>query len=266
MADVTQVNEKKIQFKEKSEPVQYRRRSHPIRNAALSIICALIAAGLLAGCFCGVRKVYVEGNSLYTGQEIADLVVPTEYSDDLIYKIRHNVIFLSLLSALPGSNNIPFVKKVNVRPAGYDSVRIAVEEKQLDGYIPYANRNLYFTSDGIVQEISSLTVTGVTYVSGLDVSEAAVGGKIQAEDEDKLVLLLDALQTMKKYNLNADSLLIADNNSIALFFDRVEVDIGRSDYELKISKISQIMPYLDDRSGVIDLTNYNSADENIILK
>lgn len=265
MADMAQVRNKNM-MSDKENPVHNSRNRHPVRNAVLTVICIMIAAIVLAGFLCGIRKVYVEGNSLYTKQEVAEFVIPTEYSDSIEYKIRHNVFFLSFFSLLPASNRIPFVNKVTVRPTGYDSVKITVDEKQLDGYIPYANRNLYFDSDGIVQEISSLTVTGVTYVSGLDVSEASVGEKIAAEDETRLDRLLDAVQTLQKYDLSADSILIAENNSIALFFDRIEVDIGRSGYELKISKISQIMPYLEGRSGVIDLTNYNSSDENIILK
>lgn len=250
----------------KEESALQSRRAHPVIGAIFAAGCILIVLAVSIYYLCGISEVYVEGNSLYTKEEIADYVVPTEYSDSLHYKLRHNVVFLSFLSLLPGSNRIAFVESVKVRPVGYNSVRIAVEEKELDGYIPYAGRNIYFTADGIAQEISPMTVTGVTYISGLDISDVVVGRKIQSEDENKLAQLLEAMQTLAKYDLKADSLLIADNGNIGLFFDRVEIDIGRSDYELKISKISQIYPYLEGRSGTIDLTNYDSAEENIILK
>jgi hypothetical protein len=51
-----------------------------------------------------------------------------------------------------------------------------------------------------------------------------------------------------------------------MYMGEIKVILGRSDFELKISKIAQILPYLEGRSGTINMTNYTSSDQNIILK
>ena len=79
-------------------------------------------------------------------------------------------------------------------------------------------------------------------------------------------MVLEVLQTLKKYDLKADCTALTKAGNIAIYFDEIKVQLGKTDFELKISKISQIYPYLEGRSGTIDLTNYTSADENIILK
>ena len=225
------------------------------------LVVALIAGGLGAVWWkCPVTNVYVRGNSYYTSQEIAEQVIR---DDSILY---HNSVFLMLRYMLPGTPPIPFEEKVSVRLLGPETVVIDVQDKEMAGYIPYAGRNLYFDADGIVKESSPLTVRGVTYVKGLDVSEANFGERIKSEDEGVLELLLTALGTIRKYEISADSILIDSSGSITLYFDEIKIMIGRTDYELKISKIAQIMPYMTGRSGTIDMVNYSSADESIILR
>ena len=56
------------------------------------------------------------------------------------------------------------------------------------------------------------------------------------------------------------------SHHVTMYLDQIKVQLGRTDFELKISKIAQIYPYLEGRNGTINMTNYSSSDENIILK
>ena len=237
-----------------------KKRGH--RKLWIALLVVLLIAGGLGAVWwkCPVTNVYVRGNSYYTSEEIAEKVIR---DDNILYR---NSVFLMLRYMLPGTPPIPFEEKVSVRLLGPETVVIDVLDKEMAGYIPYAGRNLYFDADGIVKESSPLTVRGVTYVKGLDVSEANFGERIKSEDEGVLELLLTALGTIRKYEISADSILIDSSGSITLYFDEIKILIGRTDYELKISKIAQIMPYMDGRSGTIDMVNYSSADESIILR
>ena len=235
------------------------KRGH--RKLWVALLIVLIVAGACAAIWweCPVSKVYVQGNSYYTSEEIAEQVIR---SDNPLY---HNSVFLWARYLLPGPT-IPFEESVRVGLIDPQTVLIKVKDKPLAGYIPYGGRNLYFDASGIVQESSPLTVRGVTYIKGLDISEAERGHRIGSPETAALDQLLDALQTLRKYEISADSILVDDAGSITLYFDEIKVMIGRSDYELKISKIAQIISYLQGRSGTIDMTNYSSADENIILR
>ena len=224
----------------------------------VSAIIAAVVFGLGFGCT--VRKVYVRGNSLYTSEEIAEKVI----SDDS--RLRHNTVFLTALYMTPFAPQIPFEESVRVSPVSYDEIRITVKDMDIGGFIPYTGRNLYFSPDGIIKEITPLVLKNATFVTGISVTEAEKGQKMTADNETGLAMVLDILQTLKKYDLKADCVALTKAGNIVIYFDEIKVQLGKTDFELKLSKISQIYPYLEGRSGTIDLTNYTSADENIILK
>ena len=224
----------------------------------VSAIIAAVVFGLGFGCT--VRKVYVRGNSLYTSEEIAEKVI----SDDS--RLRHNTVFLTALYMTPFAPQIPFEESVRVSPVSYDEIRITVKDMDIGGFIPYTGRNLYFSPDGIIKEITPLVLKNATFVTGISVTEAEKGQKMTADNETGLAMVLDILQTLKKYDLKADCVALTKAGNIVIYFDEIKVQLGKTDFELKLSKISQINPYLEGRSGTIDLTNYTSADENIILK
>jgi cell division protein FtsQ len=204
--------------------------------------------------------VYVKGSTLYTSQEIAERVI----SDDS--QLRHNTVFLTILYHTPLAPKIPFVERVDVKPESFDTITITVKDKKMAGYIPYGGRNIYFSADGITLENSPLTVKGVTYVTGVTLNEAEVGLPLSSEDPQGLSLVLDALKILRKYEIKPESVVLTQSGSVTMFIGDVKVILGRSDYELKIAKIAQILPYLEGRKGTIDLTNYTSSDQNIILK
>ena len=242
------------------EELEEERRSTKIWLRFLLV--SLLAAGLVGGLFygCTVRNVYVKGSTLYTSQEIAERVI----SDDS--QLRHNTVFLTILYHTPLAPKIPFVARVDVKPESFDTITITVKDKKMAGYIPYGGRNIYFSADGITLENSPLTVKGVTYVTGVTLNEAEVGLPLSSEDPQGLSLVLDALKILRKYEIKPESVVLTQSGSVTMFIGDVKVFLGRSDYELKIAKIAQILPYLEGRKGTIDLTNYTSSDQNIILK
>ena len=221
----------------------------------------LIAATVSVVYFgCTVRTVHVTGNSLYTSEEIAEMVI----SDDT--QLRHNSVFLAALYMTPFAPQIPFEERVRVEIEAYDTINIVVKDMDIAGFIPFAGKNLYFSADGIVLENSPLTIRNATFVTGVSITEAEKGKKIAAENQAGLDLVLEALSILRKYDLKAESVVLGKTGSVILSLDQIKVQLGRTDYELKISKIAQLYPYLEGRSGTINMTNYSSSDENIILK
>ena len=224
----------------------------------VSAVIAGVVCGLSFGCT--VKKVYVSGNSLYTSEEIAEQVI----SDDSF--LRHNTVFLTALYMTPFAPQIPFEESVKVSLESYDAIRITVKDMDIGGFIPYTGRNLYFSPGGIILESSPLVVKNATFVTGISVTEAEKGRKMAADNELGLSMVLEALQTLRKYDMKVDCIALTKAGNIGMYFDLIKVQLGKTDFELKISKISQIYPYLEGRSGTIDMTNYTSADQNIILK
>ena len=226
-----------------------------------TLIILLIAIGVTAIYYtCTVRTVHVSGNSLYTSEEIARYVI----SDDT--QLRHNSVFLTALYLTPLAPKIPFEEHVSVALESYDTIRITVKDMELTAFVPYGGKNLYFSENGVVQEISPLTVKGTTFVTGLTIMKAEKGKEIESENSTGLESVLDVLQILSKYEMKADCIVLGKTGNVTFYLGRVKIQLGRNDFDLKISKIAQIYPYLQGRKGTIDMTNYSSSDENIILK
>lgn len=226
-----------------------------------TLFILLIAIGITAIYYtCTVRTVHVSGNSLYTSEEIARYVI----SDDT--QLRHNSVFLAALYMTPFAPGIPFEESVSVALESYDTIRITVKDMELTAFVPYGGKNLYFSENGIVQEISPLTVKGTTFVTGLTIMKAEKDRRIESENTTGLESVLDVLQILSKYEMKADCIVLGKTGNVTFYLGRVKIQLGRNDFDLKISKIAQIYPYLQGRKGTIDMTNYSSSDENIILK
>ena len=237
-------------------------KAESLKAWLLFLLVSAVIAGVVCGLSfgCTVKKVYVSGNSLYTSEEIAEQVI----SDDSF--LRHNTVFLTALYMTPFAPQIPFEESVKVSLESYDAIRITVKDMDIGGFIPYTGRNLYFSPGGIILESSPLVVKNATFVTGISVTEAEKGRKMAADNELGLSMVLEALQTLRKYDMKVDCIALTKAGNIVMYFDLIKVQLGKTDFELKISKISQIYPYLEGRSGTIDMTNYTSADQNIILK
>lgn len=219
-----------------------------------TILVMLIAAAITAVYFtCNVKTVRVTGNTLYTSREIAEQVI----SDDT--QLRHNSVFLAALYMTPWAPKIPFVESVRVSLDSPDSITITVRDMDIAGYIPYAGKNLYFSADGIVLENSPLTIRNAAFVTGLTITKGEIGSRMEAENAAGLDLVLSALEILRKYDLHTESIYLGKTGGVTMYLDQIKVQLGRTDFELKISKIAQIYPYLEGRSGTINMTNYSSS-------
>ncbi len=226
-----------------------------------TLFVLLVAAAITVIYFtCTVRTVHVRGNSLYTGEEIAEQVI----SDDS--QLMHNSVFLTALYMTPWAPKIPFEESVKVSLNSYDEITITVKDMDIAGFIPYAGKKLYFSADGVVLENSPLTVKGATFVTGLSITGAEIGTKMTSDNEVGLGMVLEVLEILRKFQIETDCVVLTKSGSIVMYMGEIKVMLGRSDFELKISKIAQLIPYLEGRSGTINMTNHTSSDQNIILK
>ena len=81
-------------------------------------------------------KIYVDGNTHYTNQQIIDIVMDGPLGD--------NSVVLSLKYKNKKITDVPFVDAITVEVVSSDSIRIRVFEKALAGYVKYLDRYIYF--------------------------------------------------------------------------------------------------------------------------
>ncbi|MCI8375114.1 MAG: FtsQ-type POTRA domain-containing protein [Lachnospiraceae bacterium] len=230
------------------------RSKRPLIAAILSILLALTL--ILAATVFQIRDIEVTGNSHYSAQEIIDKVITDNYT--------RNSLYLYFKYQYLDTEEIPFVDKIEVSLLSPGKVKLRVYEKSIVGYVNYMGANLYFDKDGIVVESSSEITEGIPCISGLKFDSLALYQKLNVADDSIFQRILDITQLVKKYELAPDRIEFGANDSLTLYFDQVQVALGNSgSLDEKISRLYELYPDLEGRSGVFRMENYTEDSKFI---
>ena len=136
------------------------------RRRKIGLTAALILLMLLAIAFLIVWKVFtvenvvVEGNELYSSEQIEQLVLNDEYS--------WNSLYVLLKYRIRDTGKVPFVDTMEVTLDDPHTVHVLVYEKGILGcfYIDAIGQYAYFDKDGFVVETSSDEIEDVPKITG----------------------------------------------------------------------------------------------------
>ncbi len=235
-----------------------RKRKFKIRYfVIIGILIFLIAAGvgMLILSKYKVRTIYVEGNTHYTDAQIIDMVMES--------RLDYYSIYLSLKYKNKEIADIPFVQEMDIKILSRDTIKIMVYEKSIAGYVEYLGRFMYFDKDGIVVESSSERTGGIPQVSGLTFESVMLYEKLPVEDDSVFNSVLSITKLLSKYELMADRIYFS-GNEMTLYFGNVRVELGTSEYiDEKVTRMHYILPELSGKSGVLDMRDYQSTEDNV---
>jgi len=202
-----------------------------------------------------VRTIYVEGNTHYTDAQIIDMVMES--------RLDYYSIYLSLKYRNREIEDIPFVQEMSIKILSRDTIKIMVYEKSLAGYVEYLGRLMYFDKDGIVVESSAERMGGIPQVSGLTFDSVQLYEKLPVEDDSVFNGILSITKLLSKYELMADRIYF-DDDEMTLYFGTIRVALGTSDYiDEKVTQMHYILPELSGKSGVLDMRDYQTAEDNV---
>ncbi len=225
----------------------------------LFVLIAALGTGLYIYNNYTVVNAYVDGNAHYTDQEILDMIMTG--------KLDKNSMYLSLKYRNKDITGIPFVEKMDVEVLSPDTIRINVYEKAVAGYVKYLDRYIYFDRDGIVVETSEMASDDVPLVLGLEFNYVVLHEKLPVENEEVFAEILDITQLLTKYDLGVDKIFFDSEYRIYLYFDSVEVSLGTNEnIDEKIIQLQYILPKLEGKSGVLEMSDYNSNTQNITFE
>ena len=237
-----------------------RKKRRKIGLYILLILILLIAAGvfIVMNVFT-VENVVVEGNELYSSTQIENMVLNDEYS--------WNSLYVDLKYRFVDIGEVPFVDTMEVSLDNPHTVHIKVYEKGMLGYL-YINsigQNSYFDKDGFVVETSMEVIDCVPKITGISCEEVVLYEKLQLENSDILLDLLNLTQTLKKYNLLPDEIQYDSNMEPVLYYGTIQVKIGSEDnLSQKVVRLSIILPQLDGLSGTLHLETWTPETTDII--
>lgn len=207
-----------------------------------------------------VEKVVVEGNELYSDEQIKSLVLNDEYS--------WNSLYVDLKYHFLDVGEVPFVDTMEVSLDDPHTLRISVYEKGILGYLYISSigQNAYFDKDGFVVETSTDTIEGVPKISGVECNEVVLYEQLPLENGKVLKKLLTLTQTLNKYGLLPEEIHYDSSLNPTLTYGTISVVLGDETYlTQKVVRISSILPQLAGLNGTLHLETWTPDTTDIIF-
>lgn len=150
--------------------------------------------------------------------------------EKLKYNIGKNIFTLDYNEIEKEIKSNPYVQEVKIRKKGINSININVTENKIAFYLISNDKIKAINNEGvIVEEIDNLGDRKLTKLSGVDVSEKAVGSKIL--DDNELPNVLDTFYKMIEVipeELKISEINILDLDNIICYIGNVEIILGDS--------------------------------------
>ncbi len=237
-----------------------RRKRRRIRLViALLVVLFLAAAAFVIVKVFTVLNVEVEGNALYSDEQISTTVLNDEYS--------WNTLYVYLKYRFLDTETVPFIDTMEISIRDPHTLHIMVYEKGTIGYLvnPLSGENVYFDKDGFVVELSDNIISDVPLIEGMEVENIVLYEELPIKKDD-LRELLTLTQTLKRNNLTPDSILYGETYSPVLVYGNVRVFVGDETLlTQKVARMVKIMPSLRDMSGVLHLETWTEEATNIVF-
>lgn len=207
-----------------------------------------------------VKHVKVEGNVLYDEQLIKKTVLNDEYS--------WNSLYVLMKYTFVDAEGLPFIDAMEVKMTNPQSLTITVYEKGMMGYlyVPALMENVYFDKDGFVVETSKRVIQDIPRIEGISCEEIVLYEQLPIE-EQLLRQLLTLTQSLKREDLEPDSINYSVENEPILYYGKVAVRLGTMEnLTLKVEHLSKILPSIKDMAGVLHMENWTEESKNIIFE
>ena len=224
-------------------------------------LLVLLAAGVLIilNVFT-VERVVVEGNELYSSEQLQNIVLNDKYS--------WNSLYVDLKYRFVEAKDVPFVDTMEVSLDSPHTVRISVYEKGILGsfYIDTLGQYAYFDKDGFVVETSSEMIEGKPRITGISCDTVVLYEKLPLENEEVLKHLLSLTQMLNKYDLAPENIDYDKEKGPVLTYGSIEVIVGNDAYlSQKIVRLSAILPQLSGLSGTLHLDSWTPDTTDIVF-
>lgn len=228
-------------------------------NRPLTFFLVIVVIILAMSMFFKISVINVEGNSIYSDEDIIEASG---------IQIGDNLFFINRISA--GSRvvvKLPYVDSVTISRGLPNECKIVVEESRAVASISVDGELWSITQGGkFLGTVDKDDPLQLAEISGLTVTDAAVGDTISVPDgeKDKLEYLLLILEQIKGRGLEEEvtAIDVSDaSNPLIEYQSRFTVKLGAlDDTEYKFAKLlSALSKLTPDDAGTLDLSNSNKV-------
>lgn len=215
-----------------------RRRNLSLYYLMLAIICIIIFLILSRTILFNIREYEVIGNSVYSADRILE-------AGGL--RIGRNMYGINLeKTAEKIKDSLIYTEQVTLRRKLPDKMIVEVTEAEAAACCEYeGSRYAVITRAGRYLETEQLGArAGLTLVTGMELTNVALGEDFESHDEAKKTILLNLLESIHDTcEGKITSIDMTDRTNIVLVYDnRITVDFGSSlDYEYKLLYITTLI-------------------------
>lgn len=230
-------------------------------NIVLGLIITIILAVMLIYSCCRISTVTIDGNTVYADEDVKNAILNDTYS--------FNSVYVYLKSLIKPVENVPFIESYSITLDSPTAITIHVKEKEMLACVMASDGTnyVYFDDDGVVQELSTLTVNGVMLISGITVDDPQQGETLNI-DSDALKALLSLTKNLKKYEITASAIYFNESGDLFITYgDSIQIDFGNSNYMAeKVMRLTYILPKLEGMAGTLHLEDWNEENTDIVFE
>lgn len=162
-----------------------------------------------------------------------------------------------------GAYTLPvYLEDVKVSLSAPWKVKVEVTEKQIIGCLINNDSYIYFDEEGLVLEKSAEYKESVPLIEGLEVENANKYEVLQVSNEKVFNYFVNVTEQIKKNELSPDR-IVWEDDSMNLYFEQVCVQLGKSNFEVKVIQLTPILEKLEGKSGTLHLEHYTSGSSSI---
>ena len=237
-----------------------------IAAAAVCLLAVVAAVGLIPR----VTGINVTGNRYYTAAEISDGILSGNIMDaPLVMLVR------SLTGLKP---ELMGVDSYTMSLTGLTTADVTVKEKAFMGYVGFLGSNLYFDRDGVILKSTREHFEGIPEIKGLDFSSAVLGGRLPVTRDALLLEVLQISQYLAAEKVRwgdadvplstlVDTITFDSTENISCMVDDILILLGAGEnLEGKLHEMSDILPNLQGRSGILHLESYDPVNGNSMYR
>ena len=193
----------------------------------------------------------------------------TKYSEksDIVAWIEEDPLTVNSVYTLCkyrfGKPSLPvYLEDVEVSLTAPWKVKVKVQEKQMIGCILQDENYVYFDEEGLVLKQGSQYDSQIPFIEGLKVKETELFKPLDVENQKVFSYIVKVTKELKEINLNPDR-MVWEENSMNLYFEKVCVQLGKSNFAEKILQLPPILTELEGKEGVLHLEHYTEDTKSI---
>lgn len=259
--DEAYVNE--VLYKDGYRPPARKKKKKKRKGVFLGLLTFVLGIVIVVFSFLllfHIQKIEVKGNRYCTENDVINWLKEDKYAGNSVYawwKYNHTDV-----------KQLPVVESSKITFKTPWSIRVTVKEKEITGYIDFNSQYLYFDKEGTALLSTDEKVEGAAYIEGMDIdaSKVKVGKVLPVSDENVFDSIVEISQLLVKYELTPDR-ITCSGSEINLYFGKVEVLLGRKNYEDRLAQVPPILEKLNekfqDKEGTLHLENYDASDKAV---